>query len=75
MELEIGKLNFDIRFPKTYFHLSTSAQNRLSLLPRLEPGEMKKFIIDYVLLTQDLIDKYHDLDDLVAQAIQQEEST
>ena len=36
---------------------------------------MKKFIVDYVLLTQDLIDKYNNLDDLVNQAIQQEETT
>ncbi len=44
-------------------------------LDKLEPGEMKKFIVDYVLLTQHLIDKYNNLDDLVNQAIQQEETT
>ena len=44
-------------------------------LDKLEPGAMKKFIVDYVLLTQDLIDKYNNLDDLVNQAIQQEEGT
>ena len=41
-------------------------------LDKLESGEMKKFIVDYVLLTQDLIDRYNNLDDKLNQAIQQE---
>lgn len=41
-------------------------------LDKLESGEMKKIMVDYVLLTQDLIDRYNNLDALVNQAIQQE---
>ena len=44
-------------------------------LDNLEPDEMKKFMVDYFLQTQDLIDRYNNLDDLVNQVIQREESS
>ncbi len=44
-------------------------------LDKLEPDEMKKFLVDYFLQTQDLIDRYNNLDDLVNQVIQREESS
>ncbi len=44
-------------------------------LDKLEPNALKKFIVDYVLLTQDLINQYNLLGDLLYQSGETEEGT